>query len=419
MTGFFHHVPWSSDKHLGRSYNAHMERMRDDDWVVFTDGDTIQVQQFYGNIIEAAIAAHPEAGLFTAYTNRVGVKWQVHPQANWHSSDIEHHKALGVKLANKRRGQYTLRNNETLFAGFAFVVSVKAWKAAGGFSLQGIYVDSDFYRRVRNAHFDVYSIESWYVYHDYRGGKKGNEHLVSTPMEIANPVKHGFSNNNKLCIYSAAIGGYDAVRKPKHVDPFADYYVFTDEPEVPAPWRKLEIPKALSGYDSYMQAKLLKLLPHRYLPENYEYSLWQDANLVQQGTLDKLLGAWSGCEFGNAYHPRRNCLYQEIEACISLKKDNEEKLKFAERLFLHSGMCAKLGLYTNGHLYRKHKSQQIRDFMDKWAYACTTITRRDQITLPYAFRMYKGNLAHKAVSTKLIYGQNGAYHREFHKPTRA
>lgn len=394
-----------------------MERMRDDDWVVFTDGDTIQVQQFYGNIIEAAIAAHPEAGLFTAYTNRVGVKWQVHPQSNWKSSDIEHHKALGAKLANERGGQYTLRNNETLFAGFAFVVSVKAWKAAGGFSLQGIYVDSDFYRRVRNAHFDVYSIESWYVYHDYRGGKKGGGHLVSTPVEIANPVKHGFSNNNKLCIYSAAIGGYDAVRKPKHVDPFADYYVFTDEPEVPAPWRKLEIPQALSGYDSYMQAKMLKLLPHRYLPKGYEYSLWQDANLVQQISLSALLNAWEGCEFGNARQAMRNCVFDEINACVKVGKDSIDKLQAAANLFHDSGMSRSLGLYANGHLYRKHNSPKVVRLMEKWAYDSITITKRDQVTLPYTLRMFKGSINHRAVAPELIYGNRGAYAREHHKPT--
>jgi hypothetical protein len=89
--------PYLPGKQLGKAYNEFMERLRDDDWACFLDHDACFTTRKWYDHIWRAITDFPDAGFFTACTNRVWCPWQcvsISPTVRM-SNDIAFHRHLG------------------------------------------------------------------------------------------------------------------------------------------------------------------------------------------------------------------------------------------------------------------------------------------------------------------------------------
>lgn len=90
----------------------------------------------------------------------------------------------------------------------------------------------------------------------------------------------------------------------------------------------------------------IKIMPSLFLPE-HEKSVWIDGHLQPQ---DLSLFERSG--FWLMKHPVRNCIYQEAQECIALRKDNPATINAQMMRYRTEGYPADNGLNATGVLIR-------------------------------------------------------------------
>jgi len=163
------YAPSEYDKDIGRAYNEIMERT-DAEYVAFLDHDAMfTTKDWYHQICEI-IETNPDAGLFTAKTNRIWAHPQRHEVVKGH--DVLQHRQEGKKIQSQSRNKvsdYPLRaRGQGYVSGVLMVVKKEAWKKVkftGGF----LGVDNNFHRDVLAAGYRALLMEGVYLYHFYRG----------------------------------------------------------------------------------------------------------------------------------------------------------------------------------------------------------------------------------------------------------
>lgn len=156
-------MPFALDMNLGRAYNESMELLpSDDDWAVFLDHDAIWTTRDWYRQITEAVAAVPDAGLFTAIASRGWQKWQ------WTCNEPDNHDmAWHRKVGKERLAVRTLLDvtQASGIAGVVMVIQKRKWRQVGGF-VDGMYcVDHGLHFALARAGYRIYVHEGLYVYH--------------------------------------------------------------------------------------------------------------------------------------------------------------------------------------------------------------------------------------------------------------
>lgn len=174
--------PYTLDKDLGAYYNREMEALPDDqDWCIFVDGDACFTTPNHGHQIQDIFNAHPEYGLFTCMTNRVGTKYQC-IEGLFHETDFRHifQKGKNVQVHDYLKVQDI--TNEDPLSGVMIALRKAEWKKSGGFK-EGIGflgVDNSIHYAIRNAGGKVGLMKGVVLFHYYRmlTGVNDKSHLV-------------------------------------------------------------------------------------------------------------------------------------------------------------------------------------------------------------------------------------------------
>lgn len=190
-------------------------------------------------------------------------------------------------------------------------------------------------------------------------------------------------------IYTCITGDYDSLILNTYLDPNYKYVCFTDnisylKKGIVGPWH-IE-PLHFQQSDNTRNNRYHKLHPHLLFPQ-YEESLFIDANIQLRGkllfeTADKLHND-TNVFLAIPPHRRRKCIYDELELCISLGKDDEDTL-LKHRAFLEQEKYPRqMGLTENNVIYRKHMDPRCIKIMEDWWYMVENYSRRDQLSLFY------------------------------------
>lgn len=171
----YYSQPYSTEKDIGDYYNKAMGLLKPNDWMVFTDGDTIFTTPDYGSVIDSAINKYGD-GIYTCYTNRVGCNWQVYP-AEWADDDYSKHRQVGNTLRLCYYDECEEHTTSQLMSGHCIIVSKKVWDKIGGCKNGILGVDNDIHMKAQKHKIPVRLIKGLYVYHWYRGGKDDKSHL--------------------------------------------------------------------------------------------------------------------------------------------------------------------------------------------------------------------------------------------------
>lgn len=164
-------IAFDLDKHIGVAYNALMDRLAEDDWCCFIDGDAMFLYPFFGNQIHSYIERFPQVGLFTCRTNRGGPSYMLAGD-DWASDDIVYHRKVAAKFS-KETGATDVTDMPKRISGVLMLLSRKVWKEVGGFKPIGMLgVDNNMHSRVSKAGYRVAMMNGVYVYHWYRGGNR-------------------------------------------------------------------------------------------------------------------------------------------------------------------------------------------------------------------------------------------------------
>ena len=73
---------------------------------------------------------------------------------------------------------------------------------------------------------------------------------------------------NNVCIYTCITGNYDKLQEPLVYNKDIDYICFTDDMRIKSRyWNILSMPVELRYLPIIKQQRILKICPHKYLPE--------------------------------------------------------------------------------------------------------------------------------------------------------
>ena len=152
----------------------------------------------------------------------------------------------------------------------------------------------------------------------------------------------------KVCCYTCITGGYDSLK------PFAcqqssnvDFLCFTDDPTIAQlDWKVFQIPSELNGLSKVKKQRVIKICPHKWLPDGYDASIWIDASFQVVGDIMKFVSQYDleKTPLYTRVHPHRNCIYEEAKACISLKKDQKKVIEEQVKRYQAEGYPEKVGL---------------------------------------------------------------------------
>jgi GT2 family glycosyltransferase len=182
MAKIIYSIPWNREKNLGVYYNDVCNRLKENEFACFIDGDAMFLHKFYGNQLEDIIAKYPECGLFTCPASRMGCIWQ-RIEGLQNTDDITYHREIAKMLYATKYDSITDVSNVHrmhVLGGVLILISKKVWRKLGGFKTEGILgVDNDIHWRAMDHNEKVYLMNGVYLYHWYRGGNEEDKgHLL-------------------------------------------------------------------------------------------------------------------------------------------------------------------------------------------------------------------------------------------------
>lgn len=184
----------------------------------------------------------------------------------------------------------------------------------------------------------------------------------------------------------------------------------------PSPWKILP-PYWEHDTDPRRTARFHKVQAHVVLPD-YDYWIWMDGNQQLDEDPRKLVEMYlsDSVHFASYKHPERNCVTQELEACIRLKKDDPEVMQAQVDRYMAEGYPLAHGLFETTVVIRRN-SAEIQTMNGFWWNEVCIGSKRDQLSLNYV--LWKGlQSGHdmRAVNTKFVEGQrDNPVHFKYHR----
>lgn len=189
----------------------------------------------------------------------------------------------------------------------------------------------------------------------------------------------------KYVIYTAVVGGYDAILQPKVVDDRFDYVLFSNDIKENRVGVWQVRPITYQNDDNTRICRYIKTHPNELLP-NYDFSIWMDANLqictsyIYERAIELLN---EEIIISSMWHPVRNCIYEEAFAVVNMMVEHENivvawchKLR-KEKFPKHQGLCE-----TNV-MFRRHDDPITSKVNALWWQCIERYSRRDQLSFNY------------------------------------
>ena len=186
-----------------------------------------------------------------------------------------------------------------------------------------------------------------------------------------------------ITVVTAITGDRDDL-KPQPDYPGVEYVAFTDKDIKDEQWK---VRKACNKFsDSVMNAKIHKLLTHKYVKT--PYVLWMDGTMTLKKDPHELIKLMGNKDLAVFKHPGRECLYDEADACVQLGKGKIEEIAEQCQEYIKDEVPFKLGLSEMTAFIRK-TDKKINDLFEKWWVEVCRYSNRDQISFPKVFQGVK------------------------------
>ena len=201
------------------------------------------------------------------------------------------------------------------------------------------------------------------------------------------------SIKKKAVIYTCITGNYDQLNNHSHIHPDWDYICFTDDLSIKnknnASW-KIK-PLFFDKMDNVRNNRWHKLHPHILFPE-HERSVYVDSNIniLSNEFFDDInIAIKESKKISLGPHYSRNCIYDELDACLKFEKDDPEIMKEQINLIRKDGFPENHGLFENNIIYREHHDPDVIKIMNDWWWWIENYSRRDQLSFTYV--LWKNN----------------------------
>ena len=171
-------TPFRLDKNLSLAYNEAFVGVPDHDWVCLIDRDVLFLTPNSIPIMYEYVKRYPEAGLFTAYTNRVHelASDQLlfgYPSLN---DSMEEWEAIAMDQEQK---PLTVTVIDHVISGYLMLVSKKTWNEIKFIGNGCLGIDNMFSQQILSAKKKIYRMDKLVVWHSYRlKNIKDKSHLL-------------------------------------------------------------------------------------------------------------------------------------------------------------------------------------------------------------------------------------------------
>ena len=200
---------------------------------------------------------------------------------------------------------------------------------------------------------------------------------------------------NMTIIYTVITGSYDSIKQPQVVEEGVEYFLFTNNPEIKVAglWKVVQIPSEqwqgrTERENNILLSRKVKMLPHKYLPEVAEWSIYIDADMLIKGPLTQLLkDLREDTLFAACRHSYCASVKEEIQDFLNKKMVDEQQIQQQWQRYVEWGFRDDLGISENGLLIRKHNNQHVQSLMELWWEEYQNGCLRDQVSvMPCLYR---------------------------------
>lgn len=195
---------------------------------------------------------------------------------------------------------------------------------------------------------------------------------------------------NKFVVYTAIFGDYDDLIEPKEKYKGCDFICFTDQTQLKSHIWEIRLIPDIDLPPNIMNRKY-KILTHEFLSD-YSQSLYVDANIfIIANPLELAKKYLNKYDIAIPMHQQRDCIYQEAEVVIQIKKANFEEVEKQMIFYKNQGYPHKFGLTENNIIFRNHINKNIIELMENWFNELKKFSKRDQLSLMYL--IWKNNIS--------------------------
>lgn len=232
------------------------------------------------------------------------------------------------------------------------------------------------------------------------------------------PIFYNDLPQGKKVVYSVLIGDYDDIFDPIYISQDCDYILFTDNTNIKSNVWVIKLVQINEIYSQKWNSLYYKILAHKVLSNEYEFSIYIDTTILIHGDIIQLL------RYIDNKHPLvmfknfgNSSIKEEIESLINLKWVPRDKVEELYNNYLLDGFPDNLGQIESGVLIRKHNNESVRIVMEKWMVEITKYPYRDQFCMMYS--LWKTNTKDYLVINKSVWDNQFVIHKKSaHKKTR-
>jgi hypothetical protein len=199
---------------------------------------------------------------------------------------------------------------------------------------------------------------------------------------------------NTKCVYTAICGDFDTPKPVRKPNPEWDYILFTDNKNIKTVDGWTKIIYLDNDLPSRLKAKYPKILPHKYLPEQYKTSIWIDGAYEIIGDINILYGPYHESQISVPIHPsKRNNIYQEAEEILKYGLDIVDNIQPQLSRYKSENFEGRYRgqIYQCGIIIRDHYRPEIKILMERWMNEINKGSIRDQLSFPYVLFKYLSN----------------------------
>lgn len=192
----------------------------------------------------------------------------------------------------------------------------------------------------------------------------------------------------RAVVVTATYGRYDSqLRVPAEQDMEVDFVCFTDQPdlEVPLPWKAVVVEPRFPD-NPRLSAKVPKMMPGE-MGLDCEDVIWIDASheITSPSFAREALAARQD-GIAAFVHPRRTCVYQEIDALLTTENQNglyfSRPLKEQAEAYRADGYPAGIGLFACGTLAWDLRNPKVAELGRAWMDETVKWSHQDQCEFP-------------------------------------
>jgi hypothetical protein len=195
------------------------------------------------------------------------------------------------------------------------------------------------------------------------------------------------ANNELLTVFTAITGGFNnelrpPILKPDPLGRHVEFVCYTDSIATAVPPWEIRSP-AWQHDVARRTARYHKIMCHGIMPYS-DYWLWLDGNqqlaINPWELVDKYL---QDHDFASYQHPQRDCIYDELQACRRMRKDDNDVMQAQVDRYLNEKYPAHNGLIETTVVLRR-ATYAVRRLNEAWWAQIAKGSLRDQLSLNYA-----------------------------------